>query len=80
MNINPVNAEYMYPRIVSIRDRCEFIAALETALVTYKSLWFTPYGDLYIKCYGPDCSLCVTQRIKYHEYTVLIYNRYDVPI
>lgn len=78
-SINDVNAEYYYERLSTINDRRDFVDTLEYILNSNRSLWFTPYGDLYLRAFGIDCKLSKplsSERQRIKHYTVVIYNRY----
>lgn len=80
--VNVVNAETHFNAMLSVVERTNFVDSLEHILSTNRSLWFTPYGQLYLDGYHvSDCSL--PNYLPYREvaqtYLVTIYNRYDDP-
>ena len=79
VEINPTNYKCFIDRIFALPTRQEFIRVLEHVLRMNYSLWFTELGDIYLKNYGPDCSLppYKPEREKNHTYVVVIYNRYE---
>lgn len=75
--IDVVNASFYFQYMSTIYDRRDFVDTIEYILINNSSLWFTPYGNLYLSAYGPDCKLDKPDRINDHNYTVMIYNGYE---